>query len=218
MSDIIKLNMRSKNIKAVVQDQVGFTNTFTEFPEVIEREKQEQAHKLELENEFKRGYESGKSETTEIFEQKHSEDLLNQSKDFYNIIATFEKKLKDLENDYHNLVIKVSERIASKIIQKEIEIDSTIKKILEQNLRRIIGANDVIIKLNPNDYKLVELNSNEYLASSGITKVRFESNENIQIGGCLIESEIGNVDARIEAQIDELIRALDNHFSKVEIE
>ena len=68
-----------------------------------------------------------------------------------------------------------------------------IEKILDQNLRKIIGANDIVIKLNPKDHELIEKSSKEYFASSGITKIRFESNDNIQIGGCFIESEIGNL-------------------------
>ena len=218
MSDIIKLNIKSKNIKAVIPDQMSNSNVFTKLPEVLEREKQEHAHKIELEYEYKKGFDDAKSETINELEQKHSEELLIQSRDFYNIISTFEEKIKSYENDYHSLVIKVSQKIAEKILQNEIGIDSTIEKVLEQNLRKIIGTNDIVIKLNPNDNKLIQKSSKEYLASSGITKIRFESNDNIHVGGCLIESEIGNIDARIETQISEIIRALENHFTGVEVE
>jgi flagellar assembly protein FliH len=218
MSDIITLNMKSKNVKAVISDHFGNSSVFTELPEVLEREKQEHVHKIELENEFKKGYDLGSAETANKLEQKHSDELLNQSRDFYNIISTFEKKIKTYENDYHSLVIKVSEKIAEKVLQKKMEMDSTIEKILEQNLKKIIGANDIIIKLNPYDNKLIQKSSKEYLASSGITKIRFENNDNIQVGGCLIESEIGNLDARIETQINEIIRALENHYTGVEVE
>lgn len=218
MSDIIKLKIKTKKIKAFIPDNMGGVETFTELPQVIEREKQEHAHKLELENAFKKGFELGKTEATNKLEQQHSEDLLNQSKDFYNIISTFEDKLKSIENDYHTLVIEVSKRISEKILQREIEIESTIENILEQNLKKIIGSNDVIIRLNPADYELLQKSNNEHLTSAGITKIRFESSKNIQLGGCLIESEVGNLDARIETQINELTRALENHFSKVEVE
>ncbi|MCB0751455.1 MAG: hypothetical protein KDC52_08280, partial [Ignavibacteriae bacterium] len=146
------------------------------------------------------------------------EDLLKQSQNFYSIISTFEEKLKIFENDFHSLVINVAEKIAAKIVEKEIEHKSTLEQILEKNLRKIIGANDIVIKLNPEDNSRIQKSSKEYLTSSGITKIRFEANENIQIGGCLIESEIGNLDARIETQINEIIKALENHFNSIEIE
>jgi len=210
MSEVIKLNIKSKNIRAVITDQVNGIDTFTELPEVLEREKQEHAHKLELENEYKRGYDEGHKAAVIDLEEKHLEELLNQSKDFYKILSTFEEKIKSFENDFHKLVAKVSKKIAEKILKKELEKDSIIENILEQNLSKIIGANDIIIKLNAKDYELIQKSNKEYLKSAGISKIRFEANENIQVGGCLVESEIGNLDARVESQINELIKALEN--------
>ena len=215
MSDIIKLNIKSRNIRATIGDQMGRSDSFVEMPEVLEREKQEHTHKLELENEYRKGLEDGKNETEKLLEEKHSKELLNQAQDFYSIISAFEEQMKTYENEYHNLVIKVSEKIVEKILQEKLESNSTLERILEENLRKIIGANNIVIKLNPKDHVLIQKSSKEYFASSGISKIRFESNDNIHVGGCFIESEIGNLDARIETQISEIIRSLENHFSKI---
>jgi flagellar assembly protein FliH len=214
MSDIIKLNIKSKNIRAVVADHRDNSAIFTELPEVLEREKQEHVHQQELEAEYTNGFQAGKLETEKTLGEKHSEELLNQSKDFYSIISAFEEKIKEFEKEFHGLVIKVSERIVTKILHEKFESDSIIEKILDQNLRKIIGANDIVIKLNPKDHELIEKSSKEYFASSGITKIRFVSNDNIEVSGCFIESEIGNLDARVETQISEIIKALENHFNK----
>ena len=218
MSDAIKLNFKSKKIKAFIPDYNNNSESYTELPHIVEKEKIEQAHKHEMEEEYKKGYEDAEKNVTEELEQKHSDELLNQSKDFYSIVSTFEEKFKIFENDFHSLVIKVSQRIAEKILQKELEDNTIIEKLLDQNLRNIIGANDIIIKLNPTDYKLIQKSNKQYLASSGGSKIRFESNENIQIGGCLIESEIGNLDARVESQLNEIVKNLENSFTKIESE
>lgn len=218
MSDAIKLNFKSKKIKAFIPDYNNNSESYTELPHIVEKEKIEQAHKHEMEEEYKKGYEEAEKNVTEELEQKHSDELLNQSKDFYSIVSTFEEKFKIFENDFHSLVIKVSQRIAEKILQKELADNTIIEKLLDQNLRNIIGANDIIIKLNPTDYKLIQKSNKQYLASSGGSKIRFESNENIQIGGCLIESEIGNLDARVESQLNEIVKDLENSFTKIESE
>lgn len=218
MSDVIKLNIKSKKIKAVVSDIGEQSDGFKELPEIIEHEKQELAHKIELENEFKRGYDKGKEDSQKELEQLHSEELLNQSKDFYKILSTFEEKIKIFENQFNQLVISVSEKIANKIIKKEFELNSDIIKILDENLRKIIGANDIIVKLHPNDFELIQKSSREFMGSSGITKINFEPNENIDIGGCLVESEIGNLDARVGTQVGELIKALENEFTSIDTE
>jgi flagellar assembly protein FliH len=218
MSDAIKLNFKSKKIKAFIPDYNNNSESYTELPHIVEKEKIEQAHKHEMEEEYKKGYEDAEKNVTEELEQKHSDELLNQSKDFYSIVSTFEEKFKIFENDFHSLVIKVSQRIAEKILQKELADNTIIEKLLDQNLRNIIGANDIIIKLNPTDYKLIQKSNKQYLASSGGSKIRFESNENIQIGGCLIESEIGNLDAKVESQLNEIVKDLENSFTKIESE
>lgn len=218
MSDAIKLNIKSKKIKAFIPDYNDMSDSYTELPHIVEKEKIELAHKHELEEEYKRGYGDAEKIVSEQLEQKHSKELLKQSKDFYKIVSTFEEKFKIFENDFHSLVIKVSTKIAEKIVQKELKENSIIENLLDQNLRKIIGANDIIIKINPNDYKLIQKSSKEYLASSGGSKIKFESNENIHVGGCLIESEIGNLDARVESQLNEIVKNLENSFTKVESE
>jgi flagellar assembly protein FliH len=218
MSDIIKLNIKSKNFKAIISDELGPTDSFKEFPELLESEKEEQAHKLELEKEYKKGYEEGQQNIKMELEKIHSEELHNQSKNFYNIISTFEDRIKIFERDFHSLVINVSKSISEKIIGKELSYDPQIKDLLKDNLRKIIGANDVVVKLNPKDYEIIEGSSNKNLGITGVTKINFESNEDVHIGGCLIESEIGNLDARVESRIEQLIKALENKFTNIKSE
>ena len=109
MSDTVKLNIKSKNLRGIITDTTEVSEKFIELPEVIEREKQEHTHKLELEQEFKKGYEKGIEDATSELNEIHSQDLLNQSKEFYEILSTFEEKIKVFENDFHKMVIHVSD-------------------------------------------------------------------------------------------------------------
>lgn len=218
MSDVIKLNIKTKRLKAIIPDEFNNIETFQELPEVIEREKEEQAHKQELLNEFNKGLEEGKKKAEAELEQKYEQDLLNQAKEFYSIMATYEERIKKFENNFHNLVINVSKKIAEKVVRKEIEYESTIKEILEKNLDKIIGSNEIVIKLNKQDYDLIQKSSKQFMQQYGINKMRFEANSSIQQGGCLIESEMGNIDARVDSQINELVNALENKFMTPEVE
>ncbi len=218
MSEVIKLNIKSKNIRAVVSDSIESSESFTEYTELLEREKEESAHKQELENEYKKGFEDGKKETKEELEKLHSEELLRQSEDFYNIIKTFEDKIKSYESDFHRLVINVVGKISEKIIKRELNQKSVIEKILNENLSKIIGANEIVIKLNPDDFNLLEKSNKEYLGVNNISKIRFETSDNIDVGGCLIETEIGNLDARIESQVNEILKTLEENLTISETE
>lgn len=209
MSDIIRLNIKSKKIKAVVAGKDKDSKEFAEYAELLEKEKIENAHRIELENEYHKGYEEGKKEVEKYLSEKHNQEILTQAEEFYKIIKTFEDKIKSYENNFHKVVIGVSQRISEKILKRELEHKSTITEILDKHLSKVIGANNIIIKLNPAEFDIVEKTSKEKLDKIGISRVRFEASEGIKKGGCLIETEIGNLDARIDSQINEITKALE---------
>jgi len=103
-------------------------------------------------------------------------------------------------------------------LRRELAQKSIINDILNKNLSKVIGANEIIIKVNPVDHELLEKSSKEYLVSNSISKISFEKSEYIEIGGCLIETEIGNLDARIETQINEILKALEDKLAISELE
>ncbi|PID62479.1 MAG: hypothetical protein CR986_01550 [Ignavibacteriae bacterium] len=216
MSNVVKLSLKTKKIKAFVPDKDEI-KTFSDDNSRV-KEVKEDLHKKELESEYLKGYENGRIETTKLLEEKHSEEILTKTKEFYSILSSFENQFKIFENRYHKIVIEVAKKISEKIIVRELNEETSIEKILEQNLKKIIGANDITIKLNPKDLAVIENDNQNIIKSAGFTKVRFEQSDNIEIGGCLIESEIGTIDARIKSQINEIVKALENNLIENEIE
>ena len=57
--------------------------------------------------------------------------------------------------------------------------------------------------INESRYPLAELIGN-------IDNVSLEAEENIQSGGCIIETDLGEIDARIENQIQAVVEAFRN--------
>ena len=213
MSDIIRLNIKSKKFKAVIASKDENSKEFAEYSELLEKEKIENAHRIELETEYHKGYEEGKREIEKYLNEKHTQEMLNQAEEFYKILKTFEDKIKSYDNNFHKVVIGVSQKISEKILKRELENKSTITEILDKHLSKVIGANDIIIKLNPSELEIIEKTSREKMDKIGISRIRFEPNEAIQRGGCLIETEIGNLDARIDNQINEITKELETELT-----
>ncbi|MBK7980590.1 MAG: hypothetical protein IPK06_11475 [Ignavibacteriae bacterium] len=216
MSEKIRLNIKARNLKAVIAQKDEENKAFSDYAEFLEKEKIENSHKIELENEYQKGFEQGRLKAAEELNEKQSKELIEQAEEFYKILKSFEDNQKFYENNFHKTVIMVSNKIAEKILRKELEQKSIINEMLEQNLSKIIGANEITIKLNPSEFKIVEKTSKEFLSSIGISKIRFETSDSISKGGCLIETEIGNLDARIESQLNEITKALENKILKTE--
>ena len=117
------------------------------------------------------------------------------------------------EKQFEELVINVSFFLAEKILKRELERESIIKDVLDESVKKVLGANDIVIRLNPVDYESIVNDGKTYQLKDTFSKIKFEQDERIEIGGCLVESEIGNADGRISSQLNELKRKLDSDNS-----
>jgi flagellar assembly protein FliH len=74
--------------------------------------------------------------------------------------------------------------------------------VARQALARIDDPGKIKIKMSPADLQF--LNESRYRLSEligNIDNVSLEAEENIHSGGCIIETNLGEIDARIENQI-----------------
>ena len=100
-------------------------------------------------------------------------------------------------------VVELALAIARKIICREIEVDKEIVVcVARKALSKVEDPGNVKIKMNPTDVQFV--NQTKYKLSEmigNIDNVTIEPGENIRSGGCVIETNLGEIDARIEKQL-----------------
>ncbi len=141
----------------------------------------------------------------EAFSQGTEEALLEFEQ---NLLASKEirdKVLRDVEKD----VLKLAVRLAEKIIGKELdENDKTVNDIVSTALQNARQKERVTIRVNPADLTAVQSNGEKFKASAQAKFIDFAADPRVERGGCLIESEVGTVDARLETQFRVLKRAL----------
>lgn len=208
MSEVLKLNIKAKKLRAIIPDETGDSTGNSSYDSFYE----ENSIKKELESRFRSGYDTGYKTAQDEMEKSFSAQLMEQSGQFYNILSTFEEKFKQYENNFDKIVIEVSKQICKKILTKELENVSIIEKSLADASTKVLGANEVKIKLHPEDLEKIKSMETQTAIQANFTKINFEPDASIEKGGCLIDSEIGNVDARISSQLNEIIKALENNL------
>jgi flagellar assembly protein FliH len=200
MSNVIKLN--SKGVKLNVKGSVlSYDETQTDTGE--------NHFKQLLDEQYSSGYDDGRKEAVLELESEFSKKLAQKFAEFHNIISTYDEKLMSYESAFEKIVLDTSFVIAEKIVKREIEKESIISEVLRASIKKILGANDVVIKLNPDDYESLMSDAQKILSEHSYSKIKFEPEENIEAGGCLIETEIGNVDSRISTQLESIKQNLD---------
>ncbi|GAB4133606.1 MAG: hypothetical protein Fur0015_06840 [Ignavibacteriales bacterium] len=194
MSNIIRIGKKSSSIK--------LNNIYDDHNDFVES--QEDFFKRQLEEARNQGFENGKMAAFNELEKEFVKRLKLKAEQFENYIASIDNRIKEYEQSIENILIELSFLFAEKIIKREIEKETNIVENISAAAKKIAGATKITIKLNPEDYEFIQSTNQDLLANESFSKILFEKDEKIEHGGCLIESEIGNVDARINTQMNEM--------------
>jgi len=110
--------------------------------------------------------------------------------------------------------------IAQKVICREISTDpETVVCVAKEALAKVDDPGKIKIKMNPSDLQFI--NETKYQLSNLIADadhVTFEAEESIQSGGCIIETELGEIDARIEKQLQAVGESFQRALAKASSE
>jgi flagellar assembly protein FliH len=124
-----------------------------------------------------------------------------------------ERIVRESEDELLNLAFMV----AKKIVRQEIKHDRRILvQLVSEALRGFPEQHDIVVSLHPEDYKVISSNRELFLAGIGDERqITLKSDETTTLGGCVVESSTGVIDARIEAQLDEIYKGLVEERSRL---
>ena len=154
-------------------------------------QKAEEAAQKQRQNGYDTGYQEGLAQTTELLMKARLEQ---------------EQFLKNANRDLMDLAFKIAE----KIIGKQLEIDpDSIISIVKQAMQTVRQTKQLTIRVHPDDAKRLKANEEELQEALG--RQRFldvVEDKKVQQGGCIIESEIGTVEAQLNTQLERLKKIL----------
>lgn len=117
------------------------------------------------------------------------------------------------KQDMLRMVMAVSEQI----IRREVAADpAVVQGIIENALHSSVRADQYRVRVNPADLEKVTEKKPLFLASiSGLKNLSIEGDQSISPGGCRVESELGEVDATLETQLESIQQALNEAIMDV---
>lgn len=116
-----------------------------------------------------------------------------------------EKVWRETEKDLLRLAVRLAEKIVGREIQKD---DKTIVDIISTALQNARQQEKLTVRVNPKDLPTVEREAEKFALGGRIQFIDFVADPRVASSGCLIESEVGTIDARLETQLRVLERAL----------
>ncbi|MNJ93213.1 flagellar assembly protein H [compost metagenome] len=162
---------------------------------------------------YQLGLEEGRKEafdkvSAEIAERMNALDqLLNSIKDLK----------KDMTNFNESHLIQVAFQMAARLAKTELETNNpAMVDILRDAVGLAQDEEDITVRVAQNQFEfLEELKKETGREFEFIKRIKFEPSPDVTEGGCIVETNYGEVDARIEQRIQQLWTVLSENMPKV---
>ncbi len=171
-----------------------------------------------IEEARQQGYRQGQSDAQKQFETELQQRLKEYQVHEINpelerlatLIASIQQQWKAIGKKIEDAVLTLAMNIAQQVIKSEITSNGkTILNQAREAIRHLTGVERIRIRVNPEDEKILKQYRSELItASDSVKELIFDVDESITRGGCIIESESGNVDATIETQMKKILEIL----------
>ena len=149
---------------------------------------------------YKAGTESGMEAGDAQGRAAYSAGLRQLEELTHNLNRSVERSLEESED---TMVAIVFEAVC-KIVGDTLASREGVAAVVGETLRHIRGRSSLIIRVNPADMELIEESADFGVASD----TDWRADDAIPMGGCVVESEYGTLDARIDTQLNQLKRVL----------
>lgn len=130
------------------------------------------------------------------------EDVLEQ-------LAMARREYEELIAGAEQDMLDMAFRLAQRIIGEAIELEpARVRQMVANVLGHARGKREIVVQVAPDDLAVLEATSDEFSGQVDGVRVYFEAEASLGRGSCVIQTETGHIDGRIETQLDTLKRAL----------
>lgn len=152
------------------------------------------------------GYQYGWDKAGEEARQQ-LEEASRQSKD---LLEEANRERLRIIQSCESIIIKMSMGIAQKIVEKELTTNpDIIVKLVGSIMEFMNGVEAFKVLVSPEDFMTLITEFGEHIQSAGGNeKIRILADKTVSRGGCIVETDLGSVDARLETRISSLENAL----------
>jgi flagellar assembly protein FliH len=145
------------------------------------------------------GYQEGYRDGLVALDNFKRSLLQQNAAQFGALIQQFDEQLDALEFDMARSITRVAASIAQQVVRDELKTHTErIARVAHEAVVAVLlSARHIVVQVNPQDHALVEQGASEVITARG---ARLVSDATIERGGCRVLTDVGTIDARIEAR------------------
>ncbi|GAB6137656.1 FliH/SctL family protein [Halanaerobaculum tunisiense] len=219
--DVTASDQQEESEKIIVQAEQKAAEIIAQAKEEAQEIKQEATQQAQQEIEaakeqaHKEGYQAGFAEG----QQEAQEEAVAEFKEFMAQLeeksATISQLVEEELAQVSSEVLELVTAISRQVINRELSLDdSLILDLVKDALLAIEEEKEVKIRINPQDLEVLSTAKEELIKTSNLEEIELVTDQSIDLGGCIIETDFGGVDATISsqlAQIEEELRTVNDN-------
>lgn len=146
-----------------------------------------------------------------------SNEINEKMSEFDQVLVQIKELKKELSTFNESHLIRLAFEMASRLAKSKLENNN---EAMVEILRDAIGLaqdeEEITVRVSANQFEFLEELKKETSREFEFTKkIRFEPSADITDGGCIIETNYGEVDARLEQRVAQLWATLSENIPKV---
>jgi flagellar biosynthesis/type III secretory pathway protein FliH len=106
-------------------------------------------------------------------------------------------------------IVKLAMGIAERVVHKQVTLDrDVVVEMTKAAIARLLEREVVTVRVNPADLERIREHRDEMLAMGDVKHMRIIEDQRVDLGGVVVETDSGAVDAKIATQLEEARRIL----------
>lgn len=173
------------------------------------------AHKraTQIEQEaYEKGFSQGEKDGLELGEKK----ALKVIESIENLLVELGNLKQEMIRGYEKEILELIFAISEKIIHHQLGThNESLNETVFNAICLAAEKGEMILRVNPEDFEYVEkLRPEVFTRFNDLKSIVVTSDASITRGGCLLETQYGDIDARVETQLERIYQCLEGVFNQ----
>jgi len=161
---------------------------------------------------YEQGFAQGEKDGLEMGTKKNEKDLEN----IHGILKDLIDEKINIVKKYEEEILQLIDLIARKVVETTVSINSgAVKETILKSLMLAIDRSEITVRVSPDDFDYVkEIKPDFFEKIDGLKSITITSDASVSHGGCYVETTFGDIDARLEKQLDKISESIRNVFKE----
>lgn len=170
----------------------------------------EEAHFQGLHEGHEQGYQEGYNQGKDAAQAEMQQAVQSSIEKAQQLVKTADQEIAQMFVDAERQIVEIALTVASKILAREVEDNpTTILPIVKEALSKVTDQNQITIRVNSEDYEMVLMAKRDLQLMVGRENaISVTADHTVSTGGCVIETALGTVDARLDTKLELVYKAI----------